>query len=76
METIFLKVSQGGYDKQGIYRELQTVTPDNVSQLLDWGLAKEITEAEFKSKANWGQAHYKIDNGITFSGNHNLDSSN
>lgn len=72
---IYLKVSQGTYDKQGVYREFQTLTPDNAEQLINWGLAQEISEADYKTKANWGLAHYKIDNGVVTSGGHNFDSS-
>jgi hypothetical protein len=74
-ETIYVRVYQGKYDKEGNYHQHEQPTDENITQLLDWGLAEEIDILDFfEGKARWGSGNYMIDKGITYTGNTQWDS--
>lgn len=75
-QTIYLRVWQGKYDKDGNYHEHQQPTNENIDQLLEWGLAEKIDILDFfEGKARWGSGNYMISKGITYSGSSYFDSS-
>jgi hypothetical protein len=74
-ETIYVRVYQGKYDKEGKYHQYEYPTVENISKLIMCGLAEEIDILDFfEGKARWGSGNYMIDKGITYTGSTQFDS--